>query len=146
MSAASDKRAAAAEEPEAIEGEVLDTEADESAPKTTRPSREPHATNRPERARAPQDRKESQASLAAQRAEAADDEGLLVAVYDEIEVKFDPANFDVEFQIIAESGRPATALRHVIGAEQIKKFYRYSAQDLEEMIQTLAKAAGLGNS
>ena len=100
----------------------------------------------PDGAKQPADRQDSQAELDAQRREALDDDGLVTVEYNGVEFTFDPLSFDIEFQLLAERGLPARALVGVIGDEQIKAIFRWPATELENLIQALAKGAGLGNS
>lgn len=99
---------------------------------------------------APADRKLSAAAQRAARAEALeeaeDEDGRITAVYEDIELKFDPVRFDLEFQWLCEQGKPMTGLTHVIGTENAQKFLRFPATDLQKIIDSLAKQAGLGNS
>lgn len=97
-----------------------------------------------------EDRKLSAAAQRAARAEALaeeeDEDGRITATYGDVEVQFDPVRFDLEFQWLCEQGKPMTGLAHVVGTENAQKFLRFPATELQNIIDSLAKQAGLGNS
>lgn len=137
------------------EGPTTDERYESKKARSKRPTAEDRIEEKKARSqrpasRAPEDHKESEENLEGMRREALDERGLFTAYYgeegEEIEVEFDPDNFNIEFQLIAEQGRPATALQYVIGDDEMKKFLRKDPKELNDIIQSLAKQCGKGKS
>lgn len=96
--------------------------------------------------KAPADHQTSKATLAAQRREALDEDGMVTCRYNGEDFTFDPDMFDFEFQMTCEQGRPLIALARVLGTDQLKKTFGWPAKDIQAFMNALTEAAGLGNS
>lgn len=97
-------------------------------------------------AKVPADHQTAKATLAAQRREAQDEDGMVTATFNGETFTYDPDLFNFEFQLLCEEGRPLVALRGVLGAEQLRKCSTWHAREIQTFMQALTEAAGLGNS
>lgn len=110
------------------------------------PNPEDRTTSRPDNIRQPQDRKKSKLYLKAERDAMLDADGKLPFEWDGKTYRFDPELLGIRFQILCEDGKPASAIRHLLGTEQFAPLMDYSIDDLEGILEAIGKIAQMGNS
>ena len=108
-----------------------------------RPAPEAPDTRVPDNVRQPQDR---QAAQAAQKAEANDENRLVVCLYNGVRFEFHADDLTFEFQLAAEQGRIATALLQLLGKEQFDKMLKWPLRHYQGLATAIGKASGVGNS
>jgi hypothetical protein len=108
-----------------------------------RPAPAPVDNRVPDNVRQPQDR---QAAQAAQKAEADEENRLVVCLYNGVRFEFHADDLTFEFQLAAEQGRIATALLQLLGKEQFDKMLKWPLRHYQGLATAIGKASGVGNS
>lgn len=100
-------------------------------------------TRVPDNVRQPEDRKAAQD---AQKAEADDENRLVVCLYNGVRFEFRADDLTFEFQLAAERGQIATALLQLLGQEQFNKLLKWPLRHYQGLATAIGKASGMGNS
>ena len=108
-----------------------------------RPAPEPVDNRVPDNVRQPEDRKAAQD---AQKAEADDENRLVVCLYNGVRFEFHADDLTFEFQLAAERGQIATALLQLLGEKQFEKMLKWPLRHYQGLATAIGKASGVGNS
>jgi len=108
-----------------------------------RPAPEQHDNRVPDNVRQPQDR---QAAQDQQKAEANDENRLVVCLYNGVRFEFHADDLTFEFQLAAEQGRIATALLQLLGEKQFNQMLKWPLRHYQGLATAIGKASGVGNS